>query len=143
MANEAVLIVETELPVNYTVANGTGIEKGAILKLSDPMTVALADGTANLTGGIAAEEKIASDGKTKLAVYRGGIFRVKASGAVTVGDPLVTSANSLNEVRRADGAASGASGAKILGFALETAATTETFLMELRPSIVGVINASQ
>ena len=47
MANEATLIVETELPINFTVANATGIEKGALLKITDPMTAALSDGAAD------------------------------------------------------------------------------------------------
>lgn len=76
MANEATLIFETHLPIPMTCANGAGIEKGAALKLSDPITVALADTDQDLAGGIAATEKIANDGKIKIGVYRGGIFKV-------------------------------------------------------------------
>ena len=35
MANEATLLVELEPAVNVTVANATGIEQGALLKLTD------------------------------------------------------------------------------------------------------------
>jgi hypothetical protein len=83
MANEAVLFYETHAPIQMTVANGVGIEKGAILTLSDPMTAALCTVSTAAAAGIAHSEKIASDGTTKLAVYRGGIFKVTASGAVT------------------------------------------------------------
>ena len=131
MANEAVLIYETELPIPFTCADGTGIEKGAILKMTDPMTAALADGDGDIIAGIAAEEKIANDGKTKIAVYRGGIFRVLAGASgITVGLALDTHAatGATNEVAPAPAGAG-----HQLGYALETAADTDTFLMELRP----------
>ena len=131
MANEAVLIVETERPVNFTCADGAGIEKGAILKMTDPMTAVLADGDGDIVAGIAAEEKIASDGKTKIAVFRAGIFRVLAGAAgITVGLALDTHASTgaANEV-----AAAPAGAGHSLGYALETAGDTETFLMELKP----------
>ena len=131
MANEAVLIVETELPVNFTCADGVGIEKGAILKMTDPMTAVLADGDGDIVAGIAAEEKIASDGRTKIAVYRRGVFRVLAGAAgITVGLALDTHAatGAANEV-----AAAPAGAGHQLGYALETASDTETFLMELSP----------
>lgn len=130
MANETVLMIETELPIQFTVADGTGIEKGAILTMSDPMTAALCAGDEDVIAGIAAEEKIASDGNTKLAVYRRGVFRVLAGGAITVGDALITNASSgaSNEVVTA-----GVNAEDIIGIALETAADTDTFLMELGP----------
>jgi hypothetical protein len=128
MANEAVLVFETEKPIPFTCADGTGIEKGALLKISDPFTVAVADGASNAVGGIAAEEKIASDGKTKIGVYRGGIFKVVASGPVTVGKAVYIK-GSANLVYT--GAVNDESA---LGIALETAAEAETFLMELRPT---------
>ena len=131
MANEAVLVMETVRPLMFTCADGTGIEKGAILKMTDPMTAVLADGDGDIPAGIAAEEKIASDGKTKIAVYRGGIFRVLAgAAAITVGLALDTHAatGAANEV-----AAAPASAGHRLGYALETAGDTETFLMELKP----------
>ena len=131
MASEATLIFETELPIPFTVADGTGIEKGAILKMTDPMTAALADGDGDIIAGIAAEEKIANDGKTKLGVYRRGIFKVLAGAAnVTVGIAIDTHASTgaTNEV-----APSPAGAGHQLGTSLETAADTETFLMELNP----------
>lgn len=126
MANEAVLMFETELPLPFTVDNSTGIEKGALLTLSDPMTAALVTDSTAAFAGIACEEKIASDGRTKLGAYRGGIFKVVASGAVTVGDSVVFEA--VNTV-----AAQGETSKQSAGIALETAASGETFLFELRP----------
>lgn len=130
MANEAVLIFETEVPIPFTCSDSVLIEKGTILKLSDPMTAAASTGTDDIVAGIAAAEKIASDGNTKIPVYRKGIFRVKASGSITVGDPLGTSLDSTNQVYN-NSAGANLSGSKCLGTALETATDGETFYMEL------------
>lgn len=130
MANEAVLIVATQPPIPFTVADGAGLEKGTLLKISDPRTVAAADGITNYIGGILAEEKIASDGLTQRGVYRGGIFKVTASGSIAVGDLCgfyennqVYSISALQTIST--------SGSRVAGIALETAADTETFLFEL------------
>jgi hypothetical protein len=135
MANEAVLMVETHLPIQFTVADGVGIEKGAILKMTDPMTAALSDGDGDVIAGIAAEEKIASDGNTTLAVYRGGIFKVLAGAAITVGAALDThsSTGAVNEVAPAP-----VNGENVLGISLETASDTHTLLMELRPTVMNL-----
>ena len=100
--------------------------------MTDPFTAVYANAVDQIVAGIAASEKIASDGKVKLGVFRGGIFKVKASGAVTVGDPLSTDITNL--IYSSVGTAN-LSGSKIIGIALETAADTETFLMDLRPSV--------
>lgn len=128
MANEATLIFETELPIMMTCADGTGIEKGAILKLTDPLTGIINSGAEDMIAGIAAEEKIASDGKTKIAVYRKGIFKVVTIAAVSVGNALSVSATA-NKVQTATKTSVGS---KTLGLALEASAgDTETILMEL------------
>jgi hypothetical protein len=132
MVNECTLIFETEPPIPFTVADGTGIEKGAILKLSDPMTAALATGDADIIAGIAAEEKIANDGKTKLAVYRRGIFRgFAATGGVTVGLAINVDASTSdsNEI-----VVAAAGHDKQLGTSFETATSGESFLFELNPT---------
>lgn len=131
MADEATLIVETELPINFTCADGTGIAKGAILTLSDPMTVATTTGDTDIVAGIAAEEKIASDGKTTIAVYTRGIFKGTAGAAgAAVGMSLITDTNTgtANELVTAD-----VNSEQIVGRALETATDRETFLFELNP----------
>jgi hypothetical protein len=130
MASEATLIIETELPIPFTCADGTGIEKGAILTMSDPMTAALCTTDGAVVAGIAAEEKIANDGKTKIAVYRGGIFKMLAGTNITVGQAVDTHAatGATNEI-----AAAPAAGDNILGIALETATDGDTLLVELKP----------
>lgn len=134
MANEHTLHYETHLPIQFTCADGAGIEKGTLLKLSDPLTVEAADGNNDIVGGVAATEKIASDGKTKISVYRGGVFKATASGSITVGNPLVVSgptANNLLEAGAVDDE-------NVVGIALETASDGETFLYELNPVVMNL-----
>ena len=129
MVNECTLIIETGPPIPFTVADGTGIEKGTVLKLTDPMTAALADGDADTIAGIAAEEKIANDGRTKISVYRQGIFKAFAgTGGVTVGKAIVTDNGTSDDNELAD---AGADDAFIIGIALETASSAQSFLFEL------------
>jgi hypothetical protein len=123
MANEAVLVTELEPPINFTVADGTGIEKGALLKLADPMTASAADGDTDIIAGIAASEKIANDGTTKLGVYRRGIFKMICSGAIICGSAVTSVATYTNHVIAAPITTSGACA---IGHILETAANTET-----------------
>ena len=126
MTNEATLIYETAPAIPFICDNSTGIERGAGLTLTDPMTAATVSTSQLACAGIASEEKIASDGKTKLPVYREGIFKVTASGAITVGE-AVGFTNSGKVV------AAGLNQEFVAGTSLETAADGETFLMELRP----------
>jgi len=136
MSDEAVLLVETELPIPFTCADGTGIAKGAILKLTDLNTVALADGANDIVGGIAGSEKIADDGMVRIDVYRGGIFKVVASGSITVGDSLGTEDDLVANAVISNRATATLSGSKSLGIALETATDGESFRMELRPAVI-------
>lgn len=134
MANEATLVIETSIPIAMTCADGTGIEKGTCLKMTDPFTVSAQSAANDIVGGIAGSEKIASDGITKIDVYRGGVFKMTASGAITVGDAVVFDV-SANHVKTAPIYPT-LSGANIVGTALETAATGETLLVELNPQTV-------
>lgn len=130
MTQECTLIFELESPIPMTCANSTGIEKGAILKLTDPFTASLAVGDADVVAGIAAEEKIANDGKTTIGVYRRGIFKGYANGNITVGTAIGTynGTGADNDIYQA-----AAGHDNQLGHALETAANGESFLFELMP----------
>jgi hypothetical protein len=131
MANEAIKRYaessQGDVVHDFTVADGTGIEKGAILALTDPNTAVLASATKQPIAGIAAREKIASDGRTRLGLHKKGIFDLTASGAITVG-AAVQIADDVgtypNHVMAAEAASAG-SGAVIIGYALETAAAAE------------------
>jgi len=131
MALECILIHELEPAVPMTVADDTGIEKGAVLILSDPNTAATTTGDADPCAGIAKNEKIASNGKVKLAVYKRGIFRGYAGAAgVTAGMAIITdtATGAANELVVAD-----VNSEHIVGRALETATDGQTFLFELNP----------
>lgn len=132
MAQECTLVFEKSLPVSYTCDDGTGIEKGAILKLVDLRTVSPADGDGDPVAGIAAEEKIASDGKVKIAVYETGTFKgtAGATGAAA-GQGIMTYASTGDPN---DIVVTGAAEDNCMGTASETAANNETFLFELKPS---------
>lgn len=127
MANEAVLVVETHPAINFTSA--TAIEKGAILKLTTPMTAALSATDNDIIAGIAQSEVNSS--ATSVAVYRGGIFRVKCSGSLSAGDPVVSAASTggANYVAKA-----AVNAENVLGIMLEDATTGQSKLMELRPT---------
>lgn len=131
MTDESILIHETGSPIPFTVSNGAGIEKGAVLILTDPMTAATATGDGDEVAGVAAAEKINGDGITKLAVYREGIFKGTAGVAgVTVGKAIQTDVGTSSANRLVD---VDAGTVDILGVALETATSGETFLYELKP----------
>lgn len=127
MAEEATLVFRTAQPIPFTCSNTVGIEKGTVLKLSDPMTVAASDGAFDIVAGIAASEKIANDGKTMIPVYRQGIFKMYLSGACVVGATLGTSSDANNVATFLNTL----SGARVIGTALETGATGETILVDV------------
>ena len=132
MTNEAVLKVETHIPVNFTCSTTATIEKGAICKMTSPMTAVLADGDNDIVAGIAQSEKLAAETtQASVAIFRGGIFRVTCSGPISAGDPVVTGASSggTNYVAKAV-----ADNENILGVMLEDATDGQTKLMELRPT---------
>ena len=128
MANELALRDRLADPIDFIVADGTGIEKGTTLNLTDSRNAIKATsgaGTATILAGagVAAREKIASDGRTRLSVFTKGVFDASASGAITVGDPVVFVAD--NHIAAAGVNTTAASGAIIVGHALETATDAE------------------
>ncbi len=134
MANEARLVNRISDPIDFVVADGTGIEKGALLKVTDLRTAALADGINQPPAGIARREKIASDGRTQLAVFFDGVFDVFASGSITVGDKVILAPDIgtyPNHVAAITDANEFTSGSITIGRALETATNTEQFQIQL------------
>lgn len=128
MADETRLMVETELPVNFKCADDTGIAKGAILKLAESMTAIINSGSNDKIAGIAAEEKIASDGKTTIKVYLGGIFKGVAKASITVGAALMVDGDVNKLITATTG--TGASG---IGYALEgPSGDNQTFMFKLQ-----------
>lgn len=126
MANEATLVYELEPPVMFTCADGAGIEKGTLLKLSDPATVAATSADNDVFIGVAAQEKIANDGRTKIAVYLRGVFKmtVSATGSTVGKNQVVKGANTIGDYTTLDGELG-----YVIGKALETGTNTETILV--------------
>ena len=128
-------MVETELPISFKCADGATIEKGAILKLTESMTAATTSGQGDKVAGIAAEEKIANDGKVTIPVYMGGIFKGVAGAAVAIGIALMTDATA-NKLETS----TSVTGASQLGYALEApSGDNQTFLFRLNIGGSGAI----
>ena len=131
MAGECTLLYELEVPIPFTCDNATGIEKGALLILTDPYTVATTTGDTDEIIGIAAEEKIALDGKTTIPVYLRGVFIGLAGAAgVIAGMAIIsdTGTGAANDLVIAD-----TNSEHLVGMALETASSDETFRFLLNP----------
>ena len=101
MTDEAVILELNEFmdAKQYTVAAGTSISKGTLLKLSGDNTV-IASSAADVYGGVAAADKDGTDSSTTLAVYtpfQGNKFdmKVNAGTAVTLGAEVVLSGANL------------------------------------------------
>jgi hypothetical protein len=120
MANEAVIIelFNGGRPMTFTCADGTGIEKGTLMELTSPRTViANTNDNAPLVG-VAAAEKVASDGATTIAVYTDGVFDVLTdTGTDAVGAMMANTATE-NTVQGAD--ATDLLQGSVLGKVLET-----------------------
>ena len=134
MTNEAKMRQYGSTATDFICADGTGIEKGALLMLTDPRTVALSTGDEDYFVGIAGREKIASDGRVRIAVYTDGIFDIMCSGAVTAGQAVATfsSTGGSNFITVATATAIGN---KTVGIALEDSAagTPELIQIQLNP----------
>ena len=138
MADEHVLKIETHIPVNFTCATGTTIEKGAACKLTDNMTAILEDGDGNVMAGVVQSEKLALDTtQNSVPIFRKGIFTAVAGAAgVTFGKAIKTDAATSSTNRLVD---AGANENNIWGTCLETAANDVRFLYELN---IRAINAT-
>lgn len=124
----AVLMIETEKPIMMVCDEATGIAKGQCLKLTDNMVVIATSAGDDEFGGVAAAEKIASDGNTKIPVYRRGYFLVEAgTTGVSVGKPVKIEANNEFTDTGADESDSG----YVWGKALETATDGQLFFIDL------------
>jgi len=115
----------------FTVLNTDAIEKGTVCILTDPRTAsgAVITTSGGAVAGIAASEKVASDGATTIGCHTEGIFDIYASAglAIAAGDYVVLSgSNTIQgaEKVKGDGA---------FGQALEASAsaTAETILVRL------------
>jgi hypothetical protein len=118
MANEAAIRDRFSNAVDFTWYNdAVGAEKGTILKLSGARIVAPTAADNDIAIGVLAREKIASDGRTQVAVYIDGIFDCTVADTIAIGDDLVVSgANILKKYTTLDDEKG-----YVFGKALETA----------------------
>jgi len=131
MVYEVSLRYKQSDPVEFTCADGTAITKGSVLKLTDPLTAIITSAASDPIAGIAAHDKVASDGRTRIGAYRNGIFDMWASGTINIGNP-VCAASTANCVIAATGIGSTNSGATIIGHALEAGAIGEQILVQVQ-----------
>lgn len=108
MANEAVIIELLGEPkghaIRFTIADGTGIAKGTLLKLTDPRSAIATSADNDPFAGVAAEQKTASDGVTNIGAFSFGIFDLKATAAtIAVGERVsIGGTNLISKVAATD-----------------------------------------
>ena len=135
MADECVLVKETELPIPFSCSSSTAIEKGSVCKLSNSMTASLSTGDVDSVAGIV-QSGVLSTNAGKVSIYRGGIFRgVAGTSGVTAGTAIVTD-SSTSGSNRFVSASVGAE--NLVGIAFETATSGNEFLFELKPVVVNL-----
>ncbi|MCK9371354.1 DUF2190 family protein [Candidatus Dojkabacteria bacterium] len=135
MANEAVIIelgFNGGRPIERTCLDAVGITKGALLQLQDPNTASGANldaASGQAFAGIAAMDKVASDGSTTISCYTSGVFDLKcnASVGITAGAPVCLSGTNLIRVAAAGDLLTGA----VIGYAEETASASEVVRVRL------------
>ena len=123
MANEAVCIVAPTKFSEVTIADGTAITKGTLLKLSADPNTGIASSGADVFAGITWEDKVASDGKTKIAVALDGEWDLTTNAGVgiTLGCGIALSGANLIRTSVAGDLLTG----QAFGRCLETASASE------------------
>lgn len=123
MADEAVivdLLGNQGDPVEYTVSATTAIAKGALMMFTGTVQTAIIAGAAGLFCGIAANEKTATDGVTKMALITHCVAELTCGAAETavLGGTVMVGA-APNEIDVAVGATID-DAPKVVGVSLET-----------------------
>lgn len=132
MANEAVILELNSFsnPQTFTCADGTAISKGTLLKISGDLTVS-ASAAQDVYGGVAAADKVASDGATKIAVYTpnsNNYFDMYTESTIALGTLVVLSgANIIKQAADADFEAG-----KVIGQACEASASGTPEVIRIR-----------
>ena len=115
-------------PRRYTVASGTAITKGTLMALTDARTAIAHSSVDQAIAGIAAMGKSATDLSTSISCWTDGVFEAVASSAVVIGSAVVAS-KTANQVWTNHVAASGAA---LIGYALEAADAGETINVRVK-----------
>ena len=137
MADEHILKIETHIPVNFTCATGTTIEKGAMCKMTDGMVAIKSDGDTDIVAGVVQSEKLAAEtSQNSVSIYEGGYFTAVAGVAgVTFGKALITDSSTSSENRLVD---ADVDSENIVGYCVQTAASGVRFLYKLQPMVVNL-----
>ena len=74
----------------FTVASGTLIPKGTVLKGSSPRTAIASSGVADPYAGVASADTSATDGTTRVGAWQNGILEFASSGTIPAFAKVVT-----------------------------------------------------
>ena len=123
MANESTQVEGPYEAHDFTVADGASIPIGTLCQLTDPRTCSLSSG-ADVFAGVAATEKVASNGVTNLGLWTTGTFVMTAVAGATIaiGDLVSLSGANLIKLATAGEVVLG----QIVGKAMEAIASTTT-----------------
>ncbi len=133
MTNELVLVLKTSEPIDWIVQDVTAVEKGTAMVISGSSTIGRtaisASGTHKAFAGVSRREKIANDGRTRLALFRESIFRAKSGDGLPMlnGDAVMFSgSNTIVAVKHSALSASAIMLGLKAGTLLEDCAVGET-----------------
>ncbi len=104
MANEAVIIelFNGGKPMKYTVQDAVPIPKGSLLIMdADRRVIVAATDNAPFVG-VAAFEKVASDGTTEITAYQDGIFDMVSDSGTDIRGSLVAVSGTANIIQTGD-----------------------------------------
>lgn len=112
--------------IRFTVADATSMSKGSLCKLTDARTASKSSAQ-DVWAGIAAADKVASDGSTSLGLYTRGIFEMRCTSAegITAGGTVALSGANLIHLASAGDMDTG----KAFGRALEDFSANEEGLV--------------
>ena len=137
MVREAVKVEATGQIANirtYSISDANTIAKGTLLVWTGDLTASSSTTTSSgaMFCGVALADKEAADGSTFISVDIGGVWDLAASGAIASGQKVML-ANGTNYVQTVNvgTAANIASGAVVVGTALETATDAEIIMVDL------------
>ncbi len=127
---------ETGFIRRFKVVDGTAISQGLLLKITTPRTAAAVGevlvNTVPPCAGIASMDKEANDGSTSISVWTDGIFDMMCSGAIIIGAPVRIAGGNTSQVSVASNTTPIASGAVVLGYAMETGADGDIINIRVR-----------
>lgn len=111
----------------FTCVDDAQISKGLLLSLHDDRVASKAIASSRVFAGVTSMEKEANDGSTSISAWTDGVFEVVSSGAINAGSPIAGA-----EYSAVVAAQNLASGANVIGYALETSTDLEVINVRLK-----------